>query len=106
MQTKGARYVIKKMYECELKHLVPKRNSQVQIYATMAHSSGELTQLHKIAVTITVCTLYAAALPASPLHCYSMTHSVYACFTFGHEQETLHTLHKSRLLDHALDEQV
>ena len=62
---------------------------------------GELAQLHKIAVFINVRT-YVAALPVSPLLYYTL---MYACFTFGREQETLHTLHKSRLLDHALDEQ-
>ena len=63
---------------------------------------GELAQLHKIAVFINVRT-YVAALPVSPLLYYTL---MYACFTFGREQKTLHTLHKSRLLDHALDGQV
>ena len=38
---------------------------------------------------------------ATQLHTLCM----YACFTFGHEQETLYTLCKPRLLDHAFDEQ-
>ena len=72
----------------------------------MAHSSGGNLQDYIKSLYLLSYVHHVAALPASPLHCHSMTHSVHACFTFGREQETLHTLHKPRLLDHAFDEQV